>query len=57
MALNLQNGYSAALQYHARPKAKRGGIAMLDVDKFPYLRMQTKGNELIPCSNDVCHIL
>ena len=26
-----------ALQYHARPKAKRG-IAMLSVDKFPYPR-------------------
>ena len=46
----------AALQYHARAKAKRG-IAMLSVDKFPYPHQQTKGNEIIPCSNDVCHIL
>ena len=37
----------AALQYHARPKAKRG-IAMLSVDKFPYPRKQTRGNEFIP---------
>ena len=29
----------AALQYRARPKAKRG-IAMLSVDKFPYPRKQ-----------------
>ena len=46
----------AALQYHARPNAKRG-IAMLSVDKFPYPRKQTGGNEFIPCSNDVCQIL
>ena len=46
----------AALQYHARPKAKRG-IAMLSVDKFPYPRKQTRGNEFIPCSNNVCDIL
>ena len=38
----------AASQYHARPKAKRG-IAMLSVDKFPYPRKQTMGNELFPC--------
>ena len=38
----------AASQYHARPKAKRG-IAMLSVDKFPYPRKQTRGNEFIPC--------
>ena len=35
----------------------QGGIAMLSVNKFPYPRKQTSGNELIPCSNDVCHIL
>ena len=46
----------AALQYHARPKAKRG-IKMLTVDKFPYTRKQTRGNEFIPWSNDLCHIL
>ena len=46
----------AASQYHARPKAKRG-IAMLSVDKFPYPRKQTRGNEFIPCSNNICHIL
>ena len=46
----------AASQYHARPKAKRG-IAMLSVDKFPYPRKQTRGNEFIPCSNNVCDIL
>ena len=39
----------AAPRYHARPKAKRG-IAVLSVDKFPYPRMQTGGNEFIPCS-------
>ena len=46
----------AALQYHARPRAKRG-IAMLSVDKFPCLRKQTRGNEFIPCSNNICDIL
>ena len=46
----------AASQYHARPKAKRG-IAMLNVDKFTYPRKQTKGNEFIPCSNNICDIL
>ena len=46
----------AALQYQARPKAKRG-IAMLSVDKFPYPRKQTRGNEFIPCSNNICDIL
>ena len=43
-------------QYHARPKAKHG-IAMQNVDKFPYPRKQTMGNEFIPCLNDVCDIL
>ena len=33
----------AALQYQARPKAKRG-IAMLSVDKFPYPGKQIRGN-------------
>ena len=46
----------AASQYHARPKAKRG-IAMLSVDKFSYPRKQTRGNEFIPCSNNICDIL
>ena len=46
----------AASQYHARPKAKRR-IAMLSVDKFPYPRKQTRGNEFIPCSNNICDIL
>ena len=46
----------AASQYHARPKAKRG-IAMLSVDKFPFPRQQTRGNEFIPCSNNICDIL
>ena len=46
----------AASQYHARPKAKRG-IAMLSVDKFRYPRKQTRGNEFIPCSNNICDIL
>ena len=46
----------AASQYHARPKAKHG-IAMLSVDKFPYPRQQTRGNEFIPCSNNICDIL
>ena len=41
----------AAWQYHALSKA------MLSVDKFPYLRQQTRGNEFIPCSDDVWHIL
>ena len=41
----------AASQYHARPKA------MLSVDKFPYPRKQTRGNEFIPCSNNICDIL
>ena len=46
----------AASQYHARPKAKRD-IAMLSVDKFPYPRKQTRGNDFIPCSNNICDIL
>ena len=46
----------AASQYHSRPKAKRG-MAMLSVDKFPYPRKQTRGNEFIPCSNNICDIL
>ena len=46
----------AASQYHARPKVKRG-IAMLSVDTFPYPRQQTRGNEFIPCSNNICDIL
>ena len=46
----------AASQYHARPKAKRG-TAMLSVDKFPYPRKQTRGDEFIPCSNNICDIL
>ena len=46
----------AASQYHARPKAKRV-IAMLSVDKFPYPRKQTRGNEFIPCLNNICDIL
>ena len=45
-----------ASQYHARLKAKRG-IAMLSVDKFPYPRKQTRGNEFIPCSNNIFDIL
>ena len=40
----------------ASPKAKRG-ITMLSVDKFPYPRKQTRGNEFFPCSNNICHIL
>ena len=46
----------AASQYHTRPKAKLG-IAMLSVNKFPYPRKQTRGNEFIPCSNNICDIL
>ena len=46
----------AGSQYHPRPKAKRG-IAMLSVDKFPYPRTQTRGNEFIPCSKNIWHIL
>ena len=46
----------AASQYHARLKAKRG-IAMLSVDKFPYPRKKTRGNEFIPSSNNICDIL
>ena len=46
----------AASQYYARPKAKRG-IVMIRVDKFPYPRKQTRGNEFIPSSNNICHIL
>ena len=45
-----------AWKYHTRLKAKRG-IAMLSVDKSPYPRQQTTGNDFIPCSNDVCHFL
>ena len=46
----------AASQYPARPKAKRG-TAMLGVDKFPYQRKQTMGNEFTPCWNKICDIL
>ena len=45
-----------ASQYQAWPSAARG-IAMLRVDKFPYPRKQTRGNEFIPCSNSICDIL
>ena len=45
-----------ASQYHAWPSAARG-IAMLREDKFPYPRKQTRGNEFIPCSNNICDIL
>ena len=45
-----------ASQYHARPKAKRG-IAMLSVDKFPYPWKQRRGNEFIPCSNNIYYIV
>ena len=46
----------AALQYHARPQAKRG-IVILIVDKFQYPRQQTRVYRFIPCANDVCYIL
>ena len=46
----------ATSQYLARPKAKRG-IAMLNVVKYPYPRKETRGNEFIPCSNNICDIL
>ena len=46
----------AALQYHARPQAKRG-IAIPIVDKFQYPRQQTRAYWFIPCANDVCYIL
>ena len=46
----------AASQYQARPKVKRG-IAMLSAEKLPYPRKQTRVNEFIPCSNNVCHNL
>ena len=49
-------GVMVSLSCHARPKAKRG-IAMPSVDKFPYPRKQTRGNEYIPCSNNICDIL
>ena len=29
----------------------------LSVNKFPYPRKQTRGNEFIPCSNNICDIL
>ena len=43
-------------QNHLRLKPKCG-IAKLSVDKFLHLWKQTRGNEFIPCWNDVCHIL
>ena len=46
----------AASHYHVPPKVKRG-IVILSVDQFMYPGKQTKGNEFIPRSNDVCHIL
>ena len=45
-----------ASQYHAWPSTARG-IAMLRVDKFSYPRKQTRGNEFIPYSNNICDIL
>ena len=30
---------------------------MLSLDKFPYPRKQTRGNEFIPCSIDACYFL
>ena len=45
---------SVTIPHHKRPKR---GIAMLSVDEFPYPRKQTRCNEFIPCSNNVCEIL
>ena len=49
----------AALQYHAGPKANRGIVIVnkLSMDKFPDPRKETRGNEFIPCANEVCYIL
>ena len=44
-----------ALQFHTQRKAKRSS-AMLRVDKFPYPQKQTRGNNFIACSKDICHI-
>ena len=30
---------------------------MVSLDRFPYLQKQTRSNEFIPCSKDVCDIL
>ena len=46
----------AVSKYRARSKAKRC-IAMLSVDKLSYPRKQTRCNEFIPCSNNVCPIM
>ena len=46
----------AASRYHARPQTKRV-IAMLSMDKFPYPRKQTRGNEFIPCSKYIWYNL
>ena len=46
----------AASQHQAGPKAKHG-IVMLSLDKFLYTWKQTRGNEFIPWSNDICLIL
>ena len=55
LPLVLWRGYgSLSVRSIAIPKVKRG-IAMLSVGKFPCQRKQTRGNEFIPCSNDVCH--
>ena len=45
-----------ASQYHTRPESKRFD-AILSVDKFPYPRQQTRGNEFTPCLNNICDIL
>ena len=37
-------------------KAKHDTV-MLSMDKFPYPQKQARGNEFIPCSSDVYHIL
>ena len=42
--------------YHERTKAERG-IAMFSVDKFQHPRKQTRCNEFIPCSNNICQIV
>ena len=44
-------------QHRNTTRSGKIGIVMLRVDKFPYPRKQTTGNEFIPCSNDVCHFL
>ena len=44
-------------QHRNTTRSRKPSAILRSVDKFPYPRKQTRGNEFIPCSNYICHIL